>query len=154
MEDRGNWNPKGLEGPSELGGVQGTGRPSVVCSGFGPEQPEKCLLGLVNAFISWYMIWLWTVVEICITWWWDRQKMESDTLKSKFKCARWNTLPSSNHHTCPPEPFSKPLSSEKHFRGRNNIAWFSHMTIGLQTGDTWCETHHRKVKMQLIPLLF
>lgn len=33
-----------------------TGRHLVVCSGFGPEQPEKCLLGLVNAFISWHTV--------------------------------------------------------------------------------------------------
>lgn len=33
-----------------------TGRLLVVCSGFGPEQPEKCLLGLVNAFISWHTV--------------------------------------------------------------------------------------------------
>lgn len=43
-------NPKGLAGSSELRGVQGTERLLVVCSGFGPEQPEKCLLGLANAF--------------------------------------------------------------------------------------------------------
>lgn len=60
-------NPKGLAGPCERRGAQGTERLLVVCSGFGPEQPEKCLLGLVNAFVSWHTMWLGTVVEICIT---------------------------------------------------------------------------------------
>lgn len=45
-------NPKGLAGPRKERGVQGTGRLLVVYSGFGPEQPEKCLLGLVHAFKS------------------------------------------------------------------------------------------------------